>query len=177
MLATFFPPGRLDPVVDGGVGDENAVVAPQVPTGGLVGQAVFGHQTDRHSLDAAGVQAFGQGQVRQIDTEVATAVGAAMLGLGDNQIDRAARAEVAQVEQAARAGSVATRAATAEPATASRLVAASTFDARLGEVLNAGNTLGDVGDVLAWTSHGASSFRNCSAIFILRPRAPDSGHP
>jgi hypothetical protein len=63
MLPIFFFPGCLDPVLDGGVGDEDAVVAPKVPAGGLVGQAVFHHQTNSHPLDAAGVQALGQGQV------------------------------------------------------------------------------------------------------------------
>src|SRR6516165_1044918 len=101
MLPTFFPPSCLDPVLYGGVGDEDSVVAPQVPTGGLVGQAVFGHQADSHPLDAASVQAFGQGQVRQINAEVAAAVGAAMLGVGDNQIDRATRVGIAQVVQGA----------------------------------------------------------------------------
>ena len=31
----FFPPG-LDPVLDRGVGDEHAVIAPEAPTGGAV---------------------------------------------------------------------------------------------------------------------------------------------
>src|SRR5262245_53824608 len=177
MPSTFFPPGCLDPVLDGGVGDEDAVVAPQVPTGGLVGQAVFGHQADGHSLDAAGVQAFGQGQVGEIDAEVATAVGATMLGVGDNQIDRAARAEVAQVVHGARGNSVAARTAAAEPATASRVVAASVFDTRLGKVLDAGNALRDIGEVLAWTRRGSPSARNCPPLFILRLCGPDSGHP
>src|SRR3989442_3948195 len=101
MLAIFFFPSRLDPVLDGGVGDEDAVVAPQVPTGGLVGQTVLGHQADSQLLNAAGVQAFGQSQVGPIDAEVATAVGAAMLGIGNNQLDRTVRARVAQVVQSA----------------------------------------------------------------------------
>src|SRR4051794_14064040 len=144
MVSTFFPPGRLDPVLDGGVGHEDSVVAPQVPTGGLVGQAVLGHQADGQSLDAAGVQAFGQSQVGQIGAEVAIAVGAAMFGVGDDKIDRAVRARVAQVVQSARGNRVAASAAVAAPATPSRVVAAAVFDTRLGKVLDAGDTLGDV---------------------------------
>jgi len=153
------------------------VVAPQVPTGGLVGQAVFGYQADSHPLDAAGVQAFGQGQVGQIAAEAATAVGAAMLGVGDNQIHRAAGVGVAQVVQGARGYSVAAGAAAAEPTTASRVVAASLLDTGLGKILDPGNALGDVGDVLAWTSHGSPSLRNCPPIFILRTNATVLGHP
>src|SRR5436190_22823913 len=132
MVSTFFPPGRLDPVLDGGVGDEDPVVAPQVPTGGLIRQAVLGHQADSQSLDAAGVQAFGQSQVGQVGAEVATAVGAAMLGVGDDKVDGAVRPRVAQVVQGARGNRVAASAAAAAPATASRVVAASALDTRLG---------------------------------------------
>jgi hypothetical protein len=59
MLSTFFFPSRLDPVLDGGVGDEDAVVAPQVPTGSLVGQAIFGDKTNSSLLDTTGVPAVG----------------------------------------------------------------------------------------------------------------------
>ena len=106
MAARSFFPRGLDPVLDGGVGDEDAVVAPPVPAGGLVGQAVLGHQADGQPLDAAGVQALGQGQVGQIGAKAATAVGAAMLGVGDDKIDRTVRARVAQIVQGARGNSV-----------------------------------------------------------------------
>src|SRR5438093_10410675 len=164
MLPIFFFPRRLNPVLNGGVGDEDAMVAPQVPTGGLVGQTVVGHQADSELLDAAGVQAFGQSQVGQIDAEVATAVGTAMLGIGNNQLDRTVRARVAQVVQGARGNRIAPSAAAAAAATACRVVAASTFNTRRGKILDAGNALGDVGAVLAWTKHDSPSDRNCPPI-------------
>ena len=71
MVSIFFFPGRLDPVLDGGAGDEDAVVAPEVPGGRLVGQAVLGDQADGQILDAAGVLALGPGQVGQVGGEVA----------------------------------------------------------------------------------------------------------
>lgn len=67
MVSTFFPPGRLDPVLDGGVRDEDAVVAPEVPTGSLVGQAIFGDETDGPLLDTTGVLAVRQSEVGDID--------------------------------------------------------------------------------------------------------------
>src|ERR1700693_438039 len=100
-----------------------------------------------------------------------------MLGVGDNHLDRAAGVGVPQVVQGARGSSVAAGAASAEPTTASRVVAASPFDTGLGKILDTGNALGGVGDVLAWTSHGSPSLRNCPPIFILRTHATDSGHP
>ena len=51
----FFFPGGLDPVLDGGKGDEDAVVTPEVPGGGLVGKTIFGNQADGEILDAAGL--------------------------------------------------------------------------------------------------------------------------
>lgn len=153
------------------------MVAPQVPTGGLVGQTVLGHQADSQLLDTASVQAFGQSQVGQIDAEVATAVAAPMLGGGNRQIDRTVRARVAQIVQGARGNSVATGAAPAAAATASRGVPAPAFDTRLGKVLDAGNALGDVGDVLTWAKHGGPSVRNYPPIFILRLCGAGPGHP
>ena len=98
MVWIFFP-GGLDPVLDGGVGDEDAVVAPEVPTGGLVGQAIFGDQTDGPLLDTAGVQAVGQSQVGEITGEATATAEAAMAGEGDHQIDGAVGAGIAEVMQ------------------------------------------------------------------------------
>src|ERR1051325_3174244 len=97
MLAIFFFPSRLDPVLDGGVGDEDAVIAPQVPTGGLVRQAVFGDETDGQLLDAAGVQAVGQSQVSNVTGEATAAVEAAMAGESDHQINGAVGPSITEV--------------------------------------------------------------------------------
>jgi hypothetical protein len=96
-----------------------------------------------------------------------------MLGVADNEIDGAIRARVAQVVQGARGDRVAAGAA----ATAGWVVAAAALETRLGKVLDAGNALGDVGDVLAWTRHGWPSVRNGPPPFIIRIRRPDPGHP
>ena len=50
----FFPPS-LDPVLDRGKRDKDAVVSPQVPTRGPVGQTVFDHKPYRQINDAVGV--------------------------------------------------------------------------------------------------------------------------
>ena len=67
MQSAFFFPGRLDPVLDGGKGDENPVIAPEVPGRRLVGQAILGDEADGQLLDTAGVKALGQGQVTQVN--------------------------------------------------------------------------------------------------------------
>jgi hypothetical protein len=63
--AAFFPPG-LHPVPDGGEGDEDAVVAPEVPTGGLIGEAVLDDESDGQGHDPMGVAGPGRGQVGHI---------------------------------------------------------------------------------------------------------------
>src|SRR5256885_630479 len=132
MLAIFFFPGRLDPVLDGGKGDEDAVVAPQVPLRRLVGQTVLDDQPDGQILDAAGVVASAVGQVSQVGWEEEVAVGAVMAGEGDDEVDGAAGARVAEVVQGARGGGVAAGAGTAARAAAGPGVAAALFDSGLG---------------------------------------------
>jgi hypothetical protein len=101
MLSTFFSPRCLNPVLDGGVGDKDAVVTPEVPTGVAVGQTIFRDKTDGTPLDAASVQAVGQRQVRDVTGEAAAAVEAAMAGESDNEVNGAVSAGVAEVMQGA----------------------------------------------------------------------------
>jgi hypothetical protein len=65
----FFPPS-LDPVLDGGKGDTDAVGAPEVPTRGPVGQAVFDHQPYRQIKHAVGVLSAGGRQSREVRVKV-----------------------------------------------------------------------------------------------------------
>jgi hypothetical protein len=153
MLSTFFFPSGLDPVLDGGVGDEDAVVAPQVPTGVAVWQAIFRDQTDGTLLDAAGVQAVGQSQVRDVTGEAAATMATAMAGERDNEFNGAVSASVAEVMQGARAHGIATGAVTTAGAGARRPVAATLLDARLGQVFDTRDALGDIRDIFPWTSH------------------------
>src|SRR3954449_12207829 len=108
MHSSFFPPGGLDPVLDGGVRDEDAVVAPQVPTGGLVGQAIFGDETDGPLLDTAGVSAVRQSQGGDISGEATSTAEAAMAREGDDQVNRAVGPSLAKVVEGTRAHCVAT---------------------------------------------------------------------
>jgi hypothetical protein len=155
-VARLFFPGGLDPVLDGGVGDEDAVIPPEVPTGRPVGQAIFSDQTNGPLLDAARVQAVGQSQVGEIAGEATAAVETAMAGERDNQIDRAAGAGVAKVMQGAAVHGVATGTVTTARAEARGPVAAAPLDTWLGQVLDTRDALGDIRDILTWTRHGCS---------------------
>ena len=132
------------------------MVTPEVPTGGLIGQAILGHQADGQFLNAAGVVALGQGQVGQVGGEVEVAVTAVVAGESDNEVHGVAGTRVAQVVQGPRRNGVAAGAKAAAGATTGLVVTAAAFDTGLGKILDAGNALGDVGDVLAWSEHGCA---------------------
>src|SRR6266480_2033048 len=157
MLSTFFFPSRLNPVLDGGVGHEDAVVTPQVPTGRSVGQAIFGDETDGPLLDATGIQAVGQSQVGNITGEAAATAEAAMAGEGNNQIDGLVGPGIPEVMEGARAHGIATRTVVTPRAGTGRPVAATPPDARLGQVFDTSDALRDIRDILPWTSHGLFS--------------------
>jgi hypothetical protein len=152
MLAIFFFPGRLDPVLDGGVGNEDTVIAPQVPTGNLVGQAIFGDETDGPLLDSTGVPAVRQSQVGNVTGEAATAE-AAMAREGDNQVNGTVGPSITEVMEGAATDAVATGAMATARAGSRRPVTTAPLDARLGEVFNAGDALGNIRDVFPWTRH------------------------
>ncbi len=80
LRPAFFSRG-LDPVLDGGRRDEDAVIAPEMPGGGAIGQAVFDHQSDGQGDDAASVVTARRGQVGHVGTEEDFAGGAIMLGV------------------------------------------------------------------------------------------------
>jgi hypothetical protein len=153
MRCSFFPPGGLDPVLDGGVGDEDAVITPQVPAGSLVGQAIFSDETDGPLLDTACVSAVGQSQVGGIDGEAAATAEAAMTREGDNQVNRTVGPSITEVVEETRAHGVATGAVATVRAGSRRPVAAAPLDPRFGQIFDTRDALADVGDILAWTSH------------------------
>lgn len=129
------------------------MVAPQVPRGGAVVQAILGDQTDGHVLDAAGVLTVGQSQIGEIDGEAAATAGAAMAGESDHQIDGVTGPGVTEVMHGAGAHDVATGAVGTARAASRGPVAAATLEARLGQVFDTGDTLGDIGDILTWPVH------------------------
>jgi hypothetical protein len=89
----FFSP-RLDPVLDRGKRDKDAVVAPEVPTRGPVGQAVFDHQPYRQVHHAVGVLTAGWRQIREVGVKVLATLRTVMLRIRDDQITRTPHVEI-----------------------------------------------------------------------------------
>jgi hypothetical protein len=153
MLSTFFFPSRLDPVLDGGPRDEDAVIAPQMPTCDLVRQAIFDNEADGPLLDAAGVAAVRQSQVGKIAGEATATVEAAMAGESDNEVHGMVGPSIPEVMERAAAHGIAASAVSTARAGSCWPVAAATFAARLGKVFDTSDALGGIGDVLTWTAH------------------------
>jgi hypothetical protein len=126
------------------------MVAPEMPTGALVGQSVFGDQTHRDVLDAARVVTLGQGPIRKVATEVAIAVGAMMFGINEHKIDGPSGARVAEIVQGARCGGIAAGGSGAAWAAAGWEVTASRFHLRRGQLLEGGESFGGIGEIFAW---------------------------
>jgi hypothetical protein len=152
-LASLFPPRGLDPVLEGGVGDEDAVVAPEVPTGSLVGQAIFGDETDGPLLDTTSVPAVKQRQVGDITGEAATTAEAAMAGKSDDQVNGAVGPGIPEVMEGTGADGIATGAVATARAGSRRPVAAAPLDARLREVFDTGDAFGDIRDIFPRAGH------------------------
>ena len=136
--------------MDGGGGNKDTVVAPEVPAGGLVGQTIFGDQTDGPLLDAARVLAVGPSQVGEVAGEATATVEAAMAGERDHHLDGAGIAEIMEGSRAHRlaTGTVATaRAASGRP------IVAAPFEARLGQVFDTSDALADIRNIFPWTNH------------------------
>src|SRR6266705_1650848 len=63
FASLVFFPRRLDPVRDRRPGGKDAVVPPEMPTRGPIGEAVLDDQSHGGPLDPEGVTGLGQGQV------------------------------------------------------------------------------------------------------------------
>jgi hypothetical protein len=93
----LFFPRCFHPVLDGGIRDEDAVITPQVPTGGTVGQGILDDEEDGQPLDTVGVGGFGCGKGGQVSGEATTATPTTMARERDEEIERPAGACVPEV--------------------------------------------------------------------------------
>jgi hypothetical protein len=168
--AAFFPPG-LHPVLDGGEGDEDAVVAPEVPTGGLIGETVLDDQSDGQGHDPMGVSGPGRGQVGRIGGKEAAAPGAVVLRVGEPDVAGPPGHRVAQVMQGAGEDPVARAGLTTERAGPMLVVVTARDEFRAWEHLGIRDAQGGVRRVDSRTTHDNAlpSQRLFSLILRLRP--------
>jgi len=139
--------------LDRGKGDKHAVIAPEVPTGGSVGQAIFDHHSYRQVNHAVGVMATGWGEIGQIDVEILLTSRAMMRRIRYQEVNRATGGEIAEIVHDALVGFVARGALTTARAGRLLMVAVIKSQLRFGEVLDIDNPLGGVWCVSAWSQH------------------------
>jgi hypothetical protein len=89
----FFSPS-LDPVLDRGKGDKDAVVSPQVPTRWAVGQAVLDHNPHCQIDHAVGVVTARWRQISEIGVEVLAALRTVMLRIRHHESPRTPPVEI-----------------------------------------------------------------------------------
>jgi len=133
------------------------VVAPEVPRGGAIRQAVFDHQADGQGDDPLGVVAAGGRQVRQVGAEVKATGLATVLRVSDVKVAGPVPVRAAEVVEDAAAHAVAIAAPTAVRAATPTVAPRAASDQRPGQVLNTGDARGAVRDILPWWHSSLSS--------------------
>ena len=131
------------------------MIPPEAPAGGLVGQAVLDDEADGPGHDPLGVMAAGGGQVATVGVEVLAAGGAVVLGVGQDDVARPPGGEVAEVVERALEDAVAVGAVVAARAGPPPKVAAALAGLGLGQILDAGDPLGGIGQVFSGSWQGA----------------------
>jgi len=127
--------------LNGGTGHKDAVIAPQVPAGGSIGQAIFDHETHRQLNHPMGVVATGWCHITQVDVEILLAWCTVVRGVRHEKVNRATRGDIAEVVQRTLPSFVARGELVASWAGRVLLVTAVRHTLRCWEVLDVDNTL------------------------------------
>src|SRR3972149_641934 len=169
MWASPFFPRRLHPVLDGGEGDKHAMVPPQVPACGPIGQTVFHHQTHRQSDHAIRVMTAGRSQVPHVGVEILSAFRAAVDGVGQMDIVWTTRDQISQIVQDPLSLAMPIGAVPTMRARPFGEVAAARNDFRFGQILGIGNAFGGIGQVFSGPWHGGA-LRGMTPLLPNDPR-------
>src|SRR5215831_7441873 len=148
----FFSP-RLDPVLDRGTRDKDPVVAPEMPAGGTVRQAILDHEPHGEVHHAVGVVTAGWCQIGEVRAQVLATLRTVMLGLGHQQIPRTPHVEIPQVMERPMRLLVPIGRVPTTRARLSEVIATVGDDLGLGQVFGGGDPGAGVGSVLTWTAH------------------------
>jgi hypothetical protein len=162
--AAFFPPG-LHPVLDGGEGDKDPVIAPEVPAGGLIGQAILDDESHGKADDAMGVMGFGQGVVGHVRVEVLSTTRATMLGVDNMDVARPASHQVANVMQDPLARSATKTGSATRRTGAMREIPGAANDLGWGQIIGPSDAFRGIREILSWSRHGKALLGQAS-----RPR-------
>ena len=124
------------------------MVAPQMPTGRRVGQAVLDNQPDRHGHDAMGIARLGGSQVRHIGVEILVALGATVLRIGEVNFAWPPADEIAKIAEPAGDDFISKAAFAALRARQMRVVATSLNDSWPRQILRIGYACRGISQIL-----------------------------
>src|SRR5262245_39757872 len=148
----FFSPS-LDPVLDRGKRDKNPVVAPEVPAGGTVRQAILDHEPHGEVHHAVGVLTAGWCQIGEVRAKVLATLRTVMLGIGHQQILRTPHVEIPHIMERPMRRLVPIGRVPTTRARSPDVVATVGDDLGLWQVCGCGDPGAWVGSVLPWTEH------------------------
>jgi hypothetical protein len=140
--------------LDGGEGHEDTVIAPEVPAGGLIRQAILHDEPHGQGNDAMGVMGFGQGIVGHVRVEVLPTTRASMLRVDDEDIAWTTEHQVANVMQNPLARSASKTGFPTEGTRTMREVPGAANDLRGGQIFGSSDALGDIREIPSWSRHG-----------------------
>src|SRR5262245_6449465 len=148
----FFSPS-LDPVLDRGKRDKDTVVAPEVPAGGTVGQAILDHEPHGEVYHAVGVVTAGWCQIGEVRAQVLATLRTVMLGRGHHQITRTPHVEIPHIMERPLRLLVPIGRVTTTRARLPEVVGAVGDNLGLWQGCGGGDPGAGVGSVLPWTAH------------------------
>jgi hypothetical protein len=140
--------------LDGGEGDKDPVIAPEVPAGGLIGQAILHDESHGEGDDAMGVMGFGQGVVGHVRVEVLPTTRATMLGVDDMDVAWPTHHQVANVMQDPLARSAAKTGSATKGTRAMGEIPGATDDLGCGQIFGSSNAFRGIRQILPWSRHG-----------------------
>jgi hypothetical protein len=120
----------------------------------LVGQTIFDHQADGQSHDAVRVMRPRQGQVRHIGVKVFVALGTMMDRIREMHVVRTAGSQIPQIMQHPSCPTIPIGTVLTGRARLPSEVPAALNDLRFGQILDAGDAFGGIGQILTWSRHG-----------------------
>src|SRR5215471_10126693 len=148
----FFSPS-LNPVLDRGKRDKDPVVAPEVPAGGTVRQAILDHEPHGEVHHAVGVLTAGWCQIGEVRAKVRATLRTVMLGRGHHQITRTPHVEIPQIMQCPMRLLVPIGRVTTTRARLPEVVATVGDNLKLWQVCGGCDPGAWVRSVLTWTEH------------------------
>jgi hypothetical protein len=140
--------------LDRGEGDKNAMVAPQMPAGGLIGQAILHNEAHGQGNDAMGVMGLGQGVVGHVGVEMLPTAGATMLGVHKVDVTWPTGHQVANVMQNSLARSAAKAGLATKGTRAMREVPGAANDLGFGKIFGSGDPFRGIRQVPSGSGHG-----------------------